>query len=116
MMLAIVQPIGNRFAIVCGRAIMTLKGWAIAAGIVLLTTTAVHAATEANFGPATTADLVELCTATPDNAIGTAAVHFCEGFAQARFRLKCRIWLRSVDHFGAAALIATISLLRELLS
>jgi hypothetical protein len=26
--------------------------------------------------------LVELCTATPDNAIGTAAVNFCEGFAQ----------------------------------
>ena len=27
-------------------------------------------------------DLVELCTATPDNAIGTAAVNFCEGFAE----------------------------------
>ena len=26
--------------------------------------------------------MVELCTATPDNAIGTAAVNFCEGFAQ----------------------------------
>jgi hypothetical protein len=27
-------------------------------------------------------DLVELCAATPDNATGTAAVNFCEGFAQ----------------------------------
>jgi hypothetical protein len=25
--------------------------------------------------------LVELCTATPDNAMGTAAVNFCQGFA-----------------------------------
>ena len=41
-----------------------------------------QAATEANFDARTTADLVELCTATPDNAIGTAAVNFCEGFAQ----------------------------------
>jgi hypothetical protein len=61
---------------------MTLKEWAIAAGMILLAPCAAQAATEANFGPATTADLVELCTATPDNAIGTAAVHFCEGFAQ----------------------------------
>jgi hypothetical protein len=40
------------------------------------------ALTEANFGGSTTADLVELCTAPPDNAMGTAAVNFCEGFAQ----------------------------------
>src|ERR1700738_4354766 len=61
---------------------MRLKGWTIAVGLVLLTPGAPHAATEGNFGAATTADLVELCTATPDNAIGTAAVNFCEGFAQ----------------------------------
>ena len=42
---------------------------------------AAHAATEANFGAKTTGDLAELCEATPDNAIGTAAVNFCQGFA-----------------------------------
>ena len=61
---------------------MTFKGWTVAAGLVLLAPCAPHAATEANFGGATTADLVNLCTAAPDNAIGTAAVDFCEGFAQ----------------------------------
>ena len=61
---------------------MTLKGWAVAAGLVLLAPCALQAATEANFGAATTGDLVELCTAAPDSAMGTAAVNFCEGFAQ----------------------------------
>ena len=61
---------------------MTLKGWAVAAALVLLAPCAAHAATEANFGAATTADLVELCTAASDNTMGTAAVNFCEGFAQ----------------------------------
>ena len=61
---------------------MTLKGWTVAAGLVLLAPCAPHAATDANFGASTTGDLVELCTATPDNAIGMAAVNFCEGFAQ----------------------------------
>ena len=61
---------------------MTLKGWTAIAAVVLLTPSAGHAATEANFSARTTGDLVELCTATPDNALGTAAVNFCEGFAQ----------------------------------
>lgn len=61
---------------------MKLKGWTAAAALVLLASGASYAATEANFGPNTTGDLVELCTATPDNGIGTAAVNFCEGFAQ----------------------------------
>ncbi len=61
---------------------MTLKAWTVAVGLVLLVPGAPHAATELNFGPKTTGDLVELCTAAPDNAMGTAAVHFCEGFAQ----------------------------------
>ena len=61
---------------------MKLKGWAVAGGMVLLASGASRAATEANFGANTTGDLVELCTATPDNPIGTAAVNFCEGFAQ----------------------------------
>jgi hypothetical protein len=62
--------------------IMRSKGWIVAAGLVLLAPTASYAATETNFGATTTGDLIELCTATPDNAIGTAAVNFCEGFAQ----------------------------------
>ena len=62
---------------------MKLKGWAVAGGLVLLLASgASRAATEANFGANTTGDLVELCTATPDNPIGTAAINFCEGFAQ----------------------------------
>lgn len=61
---------------------MTLSKWTVAAAMVLLSPCAAQAATEANFGAGTTADLVELCSATPDNAIGTAAVNFCEGFAQ----------------------------------
>ena len=61
---------------------MTLKGCTVAAVLALLPASAGHAATEANFGAGTTGDLVELCAATPDNALGTAAVNFCEGFAQ----------------------------------
>jgi hypothetical protein len=59
---------------------MSLKGWTVAAGMALpILPNASHAATEANFAAATTGDLI---AATPDNAIGTAAVNFCEGFAQ----------------------------------
>ena len=61
---------------------MALKGRTVAAALVWLAPCAANAATEANFGPTTTADLVELCAAAPDNAVGTAAVNFCEGFAQ----------------------------------
>ena len=61
---------------------MKLKAWTVAAALVVLAPWTTHAATEANFGARTTGDLVELCTAAPDNAIGTAAVNFCEGFAE----------------------------------
>ena len=61
---------------------MKLKGCTVAAALVLLASGAPRAATETNFGPNTTGDLVELCTAAPDNAMGTAAVNICEGFAQ----------------------------------
>ena len=61
---------------------MTLKGWTAAAALVLLVPCAPHAATEANFGASTTGDLVELCSATPDNGLGTAADNFCEGYLQ----------------------------------
>jgi hypothetical protein len=76
---------------------MPVKGRTVAAGLVLLAPCAPHAATEANFGARTTGDLVELCTATPDNAIGTAAVNFLEGFALGADWWKCRTWLRSAD-------------------
>ena len=65
-----------------GGLVMTWKGWIVAGGLVLLVPGASHAATEANFAANTTGDLVELCSATPDNVIGTAAVNFCQGFAQ----------------------------------
>ena len=61
---------------------MKLKGWTAAVGLVLLASSASRAETEANFGANTTGDLVELCAAVPDNGMGTAAVNFCEGFAQ----------------------------------
>jgi hypothetical protein len=61
---------------------MTLKKWSIATALVLLAPCAPHAATEANFAARTTGDLVELCAASPDNSIGTAAVNFCNGYAQ----------------------------------
>jgi Rap1a immunity proteins len=61
---------------------MRLREWIVGAGLVFLAPGAPHAATEANFGANTTGDLVELCTARTDTAIGTAAVNFCEGFAQ----------------------------------
>jgi len=61
---------------------MKLKGWTVAVALVVLAPPTTRAATEASFGAKTTGDLVELCTAAPDNAIGTAAVNFCEGFAE----------------------------------
>jgi len=61
---------------------MTLKGCTVAAGLMLLAPSAPYAATEANFAVRTTGDLVELCTATPESAISTAAANFCEGFAE----------------------------------
>src|SRR3977135_624129 len=64
------------------RGTMTFKGWIATGTLVLLAPNAVRAATEANFGAGSTGDLVELCSATPDNGVGTAAVNFCEGYMQ----------------------------------
>ena len=61
---------------------MTLKNWTVVSALLVLAPCVALGATEANFAAGTTADLVELCSATPDNTIGTAAVNFCEGFAQ----------------------------------
>jgi Rap1a immunity proteins len=62
---------------------MTFKGWIAMAALALLVPSAAHSATEANFDAKSTSDLVELCSATPDNGIGTAALNFCEGYIQA---------------------------------
>ena len=48
----------------------------------LLGCAAARAATEANFALGSTGDLVALCSAAPDNGIGTAALNFCEGYLQ----------------------------------
>jgi len=61
---------------------MTLKTWTVAGALVSLAPCVSHAATDANFAARTTGDLVELCAATPDSTIGTAAVNFCDGYAQ----------------------------------
>jgi hypothetical protein len=61
---------------------MRFGGWIAAAALSLLAPSAALAATEANFDAKSTGDLVELCGATPDNGLGTAAVNFCEGYFQ----------------------------------
>jgi len=61
---------------------MRLEGWIAAAALLALAPSAALAASEANFNANTTGDLVELCGATPDNGLGTAAVNFCEGYLQ----------------------------------
>ncbi len=61
---------------------MKLTGLIAVATLALLIPSAADAATEANFEAKTTGDLVALCSATPDNGTGTAAVNFCEGYIQ----------------------------------
>lgn len=56
---------------------MRFEGWVAVAGLTLPAPAAALAETEANFNANTTGDLVELCAATPDNGLGTAAVNFC---------------------------------------
>jgi hypothetical protein len=55
---------------------MRFERWITAAALALLAPSVAFAATEANFNANTTGDLVELCGATPDNGLGTAAVNF----------------------------------------
>jgi Rap1a immunity proteins len=61
---------------------MKIRGLIAVAALVLLAPLPTRAATEANFDARTTGDLVALCSATPDNGIGTAALNFCEGLIQ----------------------------------
>jgi Rap1a immunity proteins len=53
-----------------------------AAMAALLPWAGARAASEANFTLGSTGDLVALCSAVPDNGIGTAALNFCEGYLQ----------------------------------
>lgn len=62
---------------------MSCRGWAIVAAIAIFTAGSdAHAATEAEFNLASTGDLVDLCSAAPDNGVGSAALNFCEGYVQ----------------------------------
>jgi hypothetical protein len=48
--------------------------------VVIAPATGRSAVTEANFQLRNTGDLVALCSATPSEPMGTAALNFCEGF------------------------------------
>jgi Rap1a immunity proteins len=56
--------------------------WVVAAALAGLVPVAAQAASEANFNANSTGDLVALCSAAPDDGIGTAALNFCEGYFQ----------------------------------
>ncbi len=68
---------------------MRTRGWLIGAAIcAMLSPGAAGAAvTETDFQLGTTADLVDLCTATPTDSMGTAALNFCHGFAVGVYRV-----------------------------
>ena len=62
---------------------MQRAGWA--AGLLMCGLAIPHdawAVTEADFNASTTGELVALCDASPDTALGAAALGFCYGFAQ----------------------------------
>jgi hypothetical protein len=62
---------------------MKIDKWLAATAMgLLLTCVDARAATEANFTVGSTGDLAALCSAAPDNGIGTAALNFCEGYLQ----------------------------------
>src|SRR5215813_3011970 len=61
---------------------MTFKGWIAVATLAALVSSGADAAIDANFDAKTTGDLVALCSATPDNGVGTAALNFCQGYIQ----------------------------------
>ena len=60
-----------------------MKHWVAGAALTAaLLPFSAQAVTEKNFGVRTTEDLVALCSATPSERMGTAALNFCDGFAQ----------------------------------
>jgi hypothetical protein len=62
-----------------------LAGWAL---LPLLAVGSAHAVTEDNFQINTTGDLVALCSASPNDPLGTAALNFCHGFVVGAVRLQ----------------------------
>jgi hypothetical protein len=72
----------NQFAFSTGIGGMRYQGWIAAAALALLGPNTALAADETNFNAKTAGDLAALCSATPDNGIGTAALNFCEGYLQ----------------------------------
>jgi hypothetical protein len=62
---------------------MWRRGWVAVAAIMMVAAGGgADAATEAEFTLASTGDLVGLCSAAPDNGVGSAALNFCEGYVQ----------------------------------
>jgi Rap1a immunity proteins len=62
---------------------MWRRGWVAVAAIMMAGAGGgANAATEAEFTLASTGDLVDLCSAAPDNGVGSAALNFCEGYVQ----------------------------------
>lgn len=64
------------------RCVLGIAFWAS-----ILPATGYAAATEADFQLRTTGDLVDLCAARPSEAMGTAALKFCHGFALGVYRV-----------------------------
>lgn len=60
---------------------------AITACVIFGTTKGQAAVSQDQFPPKTTGDLVTLCTATKDDPLMTAAVNFCNGFAEGAVEL-----------------------------
>jgi len=65
------------------RMLLAAVGVVVAAA---LPVAAQAAATETNFLVQTTGDLVELCSPAANDALATAAVHFCEGYGVGVFQ------------------------------
>jgi hypothetical protein len=62
------------------RSVMERKLIGVMFAVALLIPTLSSAAQQKDFLVASTADLVELCTAAPDDPLYTAATHFCHGY------------------------------------
>ena len=68
---------------------MTEWKWIAAAVLALFMPGSAEAATEANFNLNSAGDLVELCSATPDNGIGTAALNSAKAISKEPSRSRC---------------------------
>ncbi len=62
---------------------MKLRALALGAGIIAVSATAaVGAVSESQFPPHTVADLIAICAPSNDDPLMTAAVNFCQGYAE----------------------------------